>query len=105
MKALPKYYDPNNYNCLGPLMFLDMEKKIDMSEGFNAPSEYFYPAAICDQMCKIYDGSLKFSKDSYASHWFGGFGRSQKFNRGYTEEFAKKSPDSISVFLREKKII
>ena len=102
--ALPRYFKANDYNCIGPLMFLDMEKKIDMSEGFNAPSKYFYPAAICDQMCKIFDGSLKLG-EGFSAHWFGGFGPSQKFNRGYTEEFSQKSQDSISVFLREKKII
>jgi hypothetical protein len=104
LHVLPKYYDPKNYNCIGPLMFLDVESKIDMSEGFNAPSSYFYPAAIGDQMGKIFDGSLKLG-EGWAVHWFGGYSPSQKFNRNYTEEFAKKSKDSISVFLREKKII
>lgn len=105
MKAIPRYYNPKNYNCIGPLMFLDMEKKIDMSEGFNAPSSYFYPAAICDQMNKVFDGSLKLGRDNMALHWFGGYRPSQKFNKEYTEEFAKTSPDSLSRYLREKKLI
>jgi hypothetical protein len=55
-------------------------------------------------MGKIFDGSLKLG-DGWSCHWYGGVSVSQVFNRRYTEEFAKKSLDSISVFLRERKII
>lgn len=103
-KSWPKYYNAKDYNCIGPWMFSDMEKKMDMKEGYNAPSYYFYPAAICDKMNSVFSGEMKLEK-SFALHWFGGYGKSQKFNKNYTEEFAKKGTDSISKFLREKKLI
>jgi len=103
--VLMQYYDASNYNSLGPLMFADVLKKLDLSKAFNAPQYYFYPAAICDRMEGIYNGSFELSKESFSAHWYGGYHPSQKFNRKYTEEFAQKSDDTISKFLREKKII
>lgn len=105
LSQLSKYYNAGDYNSIGPWMFEDMEKKLDMKEGFNAPSSYFYPIPIGDQLVNLYNGSMKLSKGSFAIHWFGGVNESQDFNKKYTEEFAKKSNDSISVFLRRKRII
>jgi len=104
-QVLPNYFREEDYNCIGPLMFLDVVKKIDMSTGFNAPSEYFYPAAICDKLEGIFSGDMELTNSSYSLHWFGGYNPSQKFNRRYTEEFAQESNDTISKFLRKKKII
>jgi len=103
-KILEIYYDPMNYNCLGPLMFLDLVNKGKI-KGFNAPSSYFYPAAICDKTDKYFNGRAEFTEDNLSFHWFGGFDLSQRFNRAYTEEFSKTSNDTISRFLRKEKII
>lgn len=102
---LMEYYKPEDYNCIGPLMFEDMLNKIDKNRSFNAPSEYFYPASICDKVKAAYSGDMELSPDSYALHWFGGYDASQRFNEAYTEEFAQESDDTISKFLRKEKII
>lgn len=103
-EILCEYYDKDDYNCIGPWMFHDVVKKLDMKEGFNAPSSYFYPAPICDRMKSVFDGSLKLG-GGFSAHWYGGYGLSQIFNKKYTEEFAKRSNDSISKFLRERKLL
>ena len=100
-----KYYNKNDYNSIGPWMMMKIIKNIDLSRTFNAPPIYFYPAPICDRMKNIFDGKMKFKKESYAAYWFGGHIPSSKFNRNYTEEFAKTSNDTISVFLRSKRLI
>lgn len=105
IKRLPSYYEQNNYNAMGVLMMADTLKKVDKSEAFNAPSHYFYPAPICDRMQGVFDGSLEINDTNYALHWYGGYEPSQNFNKKYTEEFAKTSNDTISKFLRRKKII
>jgi hypothetical protein len=102
---IKRYYDKNDYNSIGPWMMNDVIKKIDMSEGFNAPPNYFYPIPICQFMDKVYNGEFKIPKESFALHFYGGYDKSQIFNRKYTEEFTKISDDTISKFLREKKII
>jgi mannosyltransferase OCH1-like enzyme len=102
---LPDYLNEEIYDSIGPDMFRDVIQKIDMSQGFNAPSKYFYLATIGDQTKGIYSGKMELSNENYALHWFGGYNDSQKFNRKYTEEFAKSSDDTISRFLRKKKII
>lgn len=104
-KNITKYFDPNNYNSIGPFMFIDVIKKVDMKNTFNAPSSYFYPAFHSDLVPLIYNGQLKITDDSYALHLFLGHPTSQAFNKKYTEEFAKTSNDTVSRFLREKKII
>jgi hypothetical protein len=85
------------------MMLSDVQKKI--SEGFNAPPQYFYPAPITDRMNSVYDGSMHIQKDNYAIHWYGGYAPSQEFNRKYTEEFAKTSNDTISKWLREENLL
>ena len=99
------YDKSNDYNAMGVLMMRDVKNKIDMSSAFNAPPQYFYPAPICSYMNGVYDGTLQIQKDNYSLHWYGGFSPSQDFNRKYTEEFAKTSNDTISRFLRSKRII
>jgi len=99
------YKEEGNYNALGVIMMEDVINKIDMSEGFNAPPQYFYPAPICDRIEKAYSGKMEIEKDNYSLHWFGGYSPSQKFNQKYTEEFAQTSEDTISKFLRKKEII
>jgi hypothetical protein len=98
-------YKINNYNSIGPFMMMDILNKVDMSEAFNAPYAYFYPAPICNYVSMICDGSLKLDKNNYALHWFGGCDRITKFKNIYSEEFAKTSKDTISKFLREKRLI
>lgn len=104
-RELEKYYRVNDYNSIGPWMMLDIVNKVNMSKAFNAPSHYFYPVPICDYVNSICDGSLKINKDNFALHWFGGCDRINKFKNKYTEEFAKTSNDTISKFLREKRLI
>jgi len=100
-----EYYDESNYNSIGPWMLNERLNDLDLGSSFNAPSSYFYPAPICNFTDGIYDGSLEINEDAYSIHWFGGYGSSQVFNQSYTEEFAKKSDDSISRFLRKARII
>lgn len=108
-KLIPQYYDKNNYNSMGPFMFLsiiNMRKWEDKI--FNTSHELFYPIPESYLVGDIYNGTLDLvekSKISYSAHWFGGHKLSQKFNKIYSEEFAKTSNDSISIFLRNKKII
>jgi len=99
------YYNADDYSSIGPLMMYNVLQKVDKTEAFNAPSCYFYPAPICDYMKKVFSGDLMLTKDNYALHWYGGYCESQKFNKAFTEKFARKSNDTISRFLREKKII
>jgi hypothetical protein len=80
-------------------------KNADLSNTYNAPPFYFYPAPICDRMKNVFNGKMKLKKESFSIHWYGGCGLSQEFNRNYTEEFAKTSNDTISVFLRSKRLI
>jgi hypothetical protein len=104
--VLPKYYQPNDYNSLGPFMLRSVihSKKWE-DKLYNTPSDYFYPICDSSMVGQIYDGSFVPPKEAFALHWFGGHPLSQKFNSKYTEEFAKNSDDSISTFLRDKKII
>ena len=104
-KCVINYKKDKSYDAMGVLMMADVLKKIDLTEAYNAPSNYFYPIPVGDHMEKLYNGKMKIGKESYAVHWYGGHSPSQEFNRKYTEEFAKKSTDSISVFLRSKRII
>lgn len=106
VKNLPRYSNPSDYNSMGPWMFRDVLNKMGASEqGFNAPSTFFYPVPFSDMVPRVYDGSMMISPNSYALHWFGGHPKSQAFNKHYTEEFATHSEDTISKFLRKKKII
>lgn len=99
---IDKFYNPNNYNSMGPFMF----RQVLSSRKFNSkivtvPSYFFYPAAESFMVNQIYDGTLKLNKDSYAIHWYGGSPLSQEFNKKYNKEFAEKSNDLISKKLRE----
>jgi mannosyltransferase OCH1-like enzyme len=105
MEVLPKYYDSNDYNSLGPWMFRSVMNSAQVSNSFNAPKEYFYPASNSDYCVKLYDGSFEVGEDSYALHWWGGHACSQVFNAKYTEKVAKKSNDTISTLLRENGVI
>lgn len=112
VSALPNHYDPNDYNSCGPWMFRDIMKQVDMSEGFNAPQNYFYPISTSEEVPSIYSGNVKISKgkvdnysEVYSCHWFGGHPDSQKFNAKYNEGFAYASDDSISRYLKEEGLI
>ena len=105
IKLLPQFYDPNNYNSLGPFMFRSIINGKKWGEGTNVPSFFFYPIPESDFMSLVYSGQFKIPNGSFASHWFGGHPLSQKFNSEYTEEFAQKSEDTLSVWLRKHKII
>lgn len=71
------------------------------------PFQYFYPVRASAYVREIYDGILVLpvSELNYAVHWYGGHPLSQKFNAMYTEEFARTSDDSISVYCRNEGII
>jgi len=104
-KMLPKHYNPNDYNSLGPWMFRSVLQTFKTDEGYNAPAKYFYPIPFSDHIPKVYSGEFEIPHLSYALHWFGGLEASQGFNKRYTEEFDKKSDDTISRFLREKELL
>ena len=105
-ELLPQFIDPSNYNSAGPFMFrrmLGYQRWLDLMA--HVPFYYFYPVPESQFVSCIYDGSFEVKDKSFALHWYGGNPLSQEFNNKYTEEFSKKSNDSISVFLRNKKII
>lgn len=105
MKYIPNYYNPQVYNSLGPYMFRHVLESKKWDEGVNVPSKYFYPIPESGFVPHIYSGEFKIPEDACGLHWFGGHPASQAFNERYTEEFAQKSNDTISRFLREKKLI
>ena len=81
-------------------------KEIDENNIFNAPFEYFYPVPFSDYNKYIFNGQFLIQEDkSWAVHWWGGHGESQNFNKIYTQDFARTSNDSISVWLRKKNIL
>jgi hypothetical protein len=105
MKNIMRYYQSNNYNSTGPFMFIDILKRVDLSNAFNMPPVAWYPAQHSDMVGEIYNGNLELPTTSWALHWFGGHPVSQEFNKKYTEEFAKTSTDTVSKFLRDKNLI
>lgn len=105
LKYIGRYYNPNNYNSSGPFMFREAIKEMDLSNSFNAPFQYFYPINSSKDVGKIYNGQVRLTEESYALHFYCGHPLTQEFNKNYTEEFAKKSKDTISVFCRENGII
>ena len=106
MRYLSKFVDINNYNSAGPFMFREVLGHQEWKDKmFNAPSNYFYPISESYMVENIYSGDLKVSNDSFALHWYGGHKLSQEFNKKYTEEFAQKSNDTISRFLRDRGIL
>jgi len=103
---LPQFYKPDNYNCLGPFMFLTVIQMRKWKDRIvNAPPNIFYPVPDSYLVPTIYDGSLQLTDESFCLHEFGGHSATQEFNKKYTKEFAKTSNDTISRFLREKEII
>ena len=101
-----KFYDKNNYNSLGPFMFVYVLNMKPWGNIINLEPAYFYPIPESYLVQDIYKGKVKFDNSrSYSAHWFGGHPESQNFNNKYTEDFAKTSKDSISVFLRENNLI
>lgn len=100
IQMVMKSYRHNNYNSSGPFMMRSLLDSVNLSRSFNAPSYCFYPVDSSSKVDQIYSGKFSLPDSAYAVHWFGGHPLSQKFNREYTEDFAKKSNDSISVILR-----
>ena len=105
MKLVPQEYAADNYNSSGPLVLEYALLNLFPGIGYNAPSRYFYPVNCSGNVGKIFDGSFRIPMYSYCLHWYAGHPLSQEFNVRYTEDFAKTSQDSVSVFLRETKII
>lgn len=106
VKLLPQFVNFNNYNSAGPFMFRSMLGMKKWKEKmFNAPSEYFYPIPESYLVKNIYDGSFNIEKSAYALHWYGGHPDSQKFNKEFTENFAKESKDTISKMLRDLRLL
>jgi hypothetical protein len=103
---LPKYYNSNDYNSVGPFMMRSVLHDRKWSDiMFNSPSHYFYPVPESYLVNKIYNGEEFFDKNkSFAAHWYGGHPESQKFNQIYTKKMLLNSNDSISTFLRQEGI-
>ena len=101
MKHIIEYHQANNYNSTGPFMWIDVIKKVDMSNTFNVPSICWYPALHSDMVSEIYNGNFEIPSVSVALHLYLGHPLSQDFNKIYTEEFAKDSNDTISKKIRE----
>ena len=101
-EILPKYYNPSDYNCLGPWGFRSIynSKKWKSKISF-IPSHYFYPVPESQFMPIIYDNNVKLHEEAYCLHWFGGLKRSQQFSKSFTKKSAEKNNDTISKILRE----
>ena len=96
-----RYYEPNNYNSIGPFMFLKVLNQEQWTDKiYNAPSDVFYPIAESYLIGQVYGGMFEIPKDSFALHWYGGHKLSQQFNLSYTEESVKNSKDTISKVIR-----
>lgn len=103
----------SQYNGLGILLLRAILHHPAFIEGtagehhMMLPHPYFYPVFESARVRQIYDGMLVLpvSEVNYAIHWYGGHPLSQKFNAGYTEDFARTSDDSISVYIRNEVII
>lgn len=109
---LPKYYEPNNYNSLGPFMLRSVIGSRKWKDKlYNTGSKLFYPALDSCFVPALYcnmpetENLVARINDAYALHWYGGHKASQAFNKIYTEDKAKSSLDLISCTLREKAII
>ena len=103
-KVIKNHYNPNDYNSLGPWMFRDVMKSMDIKEGYNAPKHIFYPINFSHDVNKIYSGKFEVPDGSRSLHWFGGHPLSQKFNKAYSEEMLKTSNDTISRWCRDNEI-
>ena len=102
---LLKLYTPDNYNSSGPITLKAAARFMNLARSYNAPYQIFYPINSSAFVDQIYDGSFNPPPEALALHWFGGHPLSQKFNSGYTEEFAKSSNDTISRLARGFSII
>ena len=110
-KSLASRYHPDNYNSIGPQMFMQVMAEIGNSPWFKQlkslnSNRLFYPIGYSHDTHQIYDGSFNIPDTSYyALHWFGGHPNSQAFNKKFTEDFARTSNDTISRFLRSIGIV
>jgi len=109
---LPKYYNPNDYNSLGPFMFRSVLGTRNWRDRmYNTGSELFYPAKDSCLVPALYCNMPETAsiannlRKAYALHWFGGHPASQAFNKKYTETQAKTALDLISTIVREKEIV
>ena len=108
---LPKYYDCNSYNSLGPFMLRSViTTKNWRDKLYNTPSYMFYPVPDSYLVTNLYSDMVSEDivdniKKAFSIHWYGGHPLSQDFNKSYTEGKAKVSLDVISCILRNKEII
>ena len=99
---LVKYYNPNDYNSLGPWGFRSVYNlKTWRDKVHFTPSQYFYPIPESQYMPVAYENSIKLPEDVFAFHWYGGLPQSQEFNRIFTREFAEAHDDTVSNIVRE----
>lgn len=95
------YYDPSDYNSIGPFMFTKIlsEKANEWAKNFtlfNSPPNFFYPIQESIHINGVFTGSGFLSSDSYALHWFGGSKVSQEFNLRFNQKYAIENNDLIS---------
>ena len=110
---LPKYYDPRDYNSLGPFMLRSVVKTRKWRDKlYNTPSQMFYPILDSCYVGVLYgdshsaaESALKNVEKAYALHWYGGHPESQRFNKSFNEEKAQTSLCLLAGVLRNKRII
>ena len=108
MDMVPSNYSPQSYNSSGPFVFESVINKMNLlsdPDSFNTPYDYFYPINCSSGVSEIYSGKYLIPKDSYALHIYLGHPLSQKFNKIYTEGFAKDSNDTISKKIKELELL
>jgi len=106
------HFDANDYCCIGPQFFIYLNERcskfVDQKSKekvYRTENEAFYPISSSDDVVRIHSGEFQIPDTSYAVHWFGGHPESQKFNRGYTPEFAASSNDTISRFAKDNDLL
>jgi SAM-dependent methyltransferase len=103
---LQKYYNPANYNSIGPQMFTPVMNEMMRKDWFPHSGSFnskklFYPIPHSHLVPKIYNGQHVIPKESYALHWFGGHPISQEFNKNFSKRSLKTGNDTISKYCRE----
>ena len=95
---LPKYYNKEDYNCIGPWAFRSIVSSKVWKDriGITDPS-VFYPVGESSFITPHYQNNdLIIPSNSYAFHWFGGLKASQEFNRVFSKDYALSHDDTFS---------
>lgn len=105
MDEMINYYNPREYNSLGPFMFFKVYKNhrskwIKKNDIVNLPPYIFYPIYESFDIKNMYENKIYITDQAYALHWFGGNKWSQEFNNKFDSEYYLNNDDTISCFVK-----